>query len=221
MRMLTRVNVLMLIRLKSYIPFINSGDLRINQIINHINALINKPTAEEEDQQLLNKLSEASDKASHSAKKPQRDSVVVEGVDNLMTHLARCCQPIPGDDIQGFVTQGRGISVHRHDCEQLEELRHHAPERIIDTVWGGSFIGNYTITVRVTYLERNGLLKELTNTLMNEKVKVAGMKSRVDYKKQMSIMDFELELTDLEVLGRVLNRIEQVKDVAQAKRFYG
>ncbi len=56
---------------------------------------------------------------------------------------------------------------------------------------------------------------------MNEKVKVAGMKSRVDYKKQMSIMDFELELTDLEVLGRVLNRIEQVKDVAQAKRLYG
>ena len=200
---------------------IGSGDLRINQIINHINALINKPTAEEEDQQLLDKLSEASEKASHTTKKPRRDSVVVEGVDNLMTHLARCCQPIPGDDIQGFVTQGRGISVHRHDCEQLEELRHHAPERIIDTVWGGGFIGNYTITVRVTASERNGLLKELTNTLMNEKVKVAGMKSRVDYKKQMSIMDFELELTDLDVLGRVLNRIEQVKDVAQAKRLYG
>ncbi|OBU15905.1 GTP diphosphokinase [Photobacterium aquimaris] len=200
---------------------IGSGDLRINQIINHINALINKPTAEEEDQQLLDKLSEASDKASHNTKKPRRDSVVVEGVDNLMTHLARCCQPIPGDDIQGFVTQGRGISVHRHDCEQLEELRHHAPERIIDTVWGGGFVGNYTITVRVTASERNGLLKELTNTLMNEKVKVAGMKSRVDYKKQMSIMDFELELTDLDVLSRVLSRIEQVKDVAQAKRLYG
>ncbi|MCG3865561.1 MULTISPECIES: GTP diphosphokinase [unclassified Photobacterium] len=200
---------------------IGSGDLRINQVINHINALVNKPTAEEEDQQLLEKLSEASNKQATSHKKPQRDAVVVEGVDNLMTHLARCCQPIPGDDIQGFVTQGRGISVHRMDCEQLEELRHHAPERIIDTVWGGGFVGNYTITVRVTASERNGLLKELTNTLMNEKVKVAGMKSRVDYKKQMSIMDFELELTDLEVLGRVLKRIEQVKDVAEAKRLYG
>ena len=73
----------------------------------------------------------------------------------------------------------------------------------------------------MTASERNGLLKELTNTLMNEKVKVAGMKSRVDYKKQMSIMDFELELTDLDVLSRVLSRIEQVKDVAQAKRLYG
>ncbi len=52
-----------------------------------------------------------------------------------MTHLARCCQPIPGDEIRGYITQGRGISVHRSDCEQLEELSLHAPERIIDTVW--------------------------------------------------------------------------------------
>ncbi|OLQ78503.1 GTP diphosphokinase [Photobacterium proteolyticum] len=198
---------------------VGSGDLRINQVINHINALVNKPTAEEEDQQLLEKLAEASTKV-ETSKKPQRDAVVVEGVDNLMTHLARCCQPIPGDDIQGFVTQGRGISVHRSDCEQLEELRHVAAERIIDTVWGGGFVGNYNITVRVTASERNGLIKELTNTFANEKVKVSGMKSRIDFKKQMSIMDFDLELTDLEVLSRVLKRIEQVKDVAEAKRLY-
>ena len=197
---------------------VGSGDLRINQVINHINALVNKPTAAEEDQQLLEKLTGAGAKT--ESKKPQRDAVVVEGVDNLMTHLARCCQPIPGDEIQGFVTQGRGISVHRSDCEQLEELRHVAPERIIDTVWGGGFVGNYNITVRVTASERNGLIKELTNTFANEKVKISGMKSRVDFKKQMSILDFDLELTDLEVLSRVLKRIEQVKDVAQAKRLY-
>lgn len=87
---------------------VGSGDLRINQVLNHINALVNKPTAEEEDQQLLEKLTEASSKAT-STKKPQRDAVVVEGVDNLMTHLARCCQPIPGDDIQGFVTQAEAF----------------------------------------------------------------------------------------------------------------
>jgi GTP pyrophosphokinase len=199
---------------------IGSGDLRINQVVNHISMIINKPTAAEEDQQLVDKLTEASTKISTSAKKPQRDAVVVEGVDNLMTHLARCCQPIPGDEIVGFVTQGRGISVHRNDCEQLAELRHHVPERIIHTVWGGGFVGNYNITVRVTASERNGLIKELTNTLANEKAKVAGMKSRIDYKKQMSIMDFDLELTDLEVLSKVLKRIEQVKDVAEAKRLY-
>ncbi|MCV5223181.1 GTP diphosphokinase, partial [Escherichia coli] len=102
----------------------------------------------------------------------------VEGVDNLMTHLARCCQPIPGDDICGYITQGRGISVHRSDCEQLEELRHHAPERIIDTVWGSGFVGSYILTVRVEAMERGGLLKDITTLFANEKIKVTSMKSR-------------------------------------------
>ncbi len=119
---------------------IGSGDLRINQVINHINALVNKPTAEEEDQQALEKLQEAESKAPAQSR-PKKDAVVVEGVDNLMTHLARCCQPIPGDELAGYITQGRGISVHRADSEKLEEMRHHAPERINDTVGASGIVG--------------------------------------------------------------------------------
>ena len=77
------------------------------QVVNHINALVNKPTAEEEDKQALAKLKEA--QVQHESR-PRKDAVVVQGVDNLMTHLARCCQPIPGDEIKGYITQGRGIS---------------------------------------------------------------------------------------------------------------
>jgi len=196
---------------------IGSGDLRINQVINHINALVNKPTAEEEDQQALEKLQEAESKAPAQSR-PKKDAVVVEGVDNLMTHLARCCQPIPGDEIAGYITQGRGISVHRADCEQLEELRHHAPERIIDTVWGSGFVGSYILTVRVEAMERGGLLKDITTLFANEKIKVTSMKSRVDYRTQMSIMDFDLEVTNVEILQRVSKRVEQIKDVMSVKR---
>ncbi|RTZ15954.1 GTP diphosphokinase [Vibrio aquaticus] len=196
---------------------VGSGDLRINQIINHINALVNKPTAEEEDQQALEKLQEAGNKAPAQSR-PKKDAVVVEGVDNLMTHLARCCQPIPGDDIAGYITQGRGISVHRADCEQLEELRHHAAERIIDTVWGSGFVGSYILTVRVEAMERSGLLKDVTTLFANEKIKVTSMKNRVDYRTQMSIMDFDLEVTNVEILTRVSKRVEQIKDVMSVKR---
>lgn len=196
---------------------IGSGDLRINQIINHINALVNKPTAEEEDQQALEKLQESENKAPAQSR-PHKDAVVVEGVDNLMTHLARCCQPIPGDKIKGYITQGRGISVHRADCEQLEELSHHAPERIIDTVWGNGFVGSYILTIRVEAMERGGLLKDITALLTNEKIKVTSMKSRSDYKRQLSIMDFDLEVNNIEVLSRVTKRIEQIKDVMNVKR---
>ena len=196
---------------------IGSGDLRINQIINHINALVNKPTAEEEDQQALEKLQEAEQKSPVQSR-PKKAAVVVEGVDNLMTHLARCCQPIPGDEISGYITQGRGISVHRSDCEQLEELRHHAPERIIDTVWGSGFVGSYILTVRVEAMERSGLLKDITTLFANEKLKVTSMKSRVDYRRQMAVMDFDLEVTNIEVLTRVTNRVEQIKDVMNVRR---
>lgn len=194
---------------------IGSGDLRINQVINHINALVNKPTAEEEDQQALAKLKEA--QVQHESR-PRKDAVVVQGVDNLMTHLARCCQPIPGDDIKGYITQGRGISVHRVDCEQLNELNLHAPERIIDTVWGGGFVGSYVLTIRVEALERSGLLKDITTMLSNEKIKVNSMNSRTDYKRQITIMDFHLDVHNVEVLNRITSRVEQIKDVLRVKR---
>lgn len=196
---------------------IGSGDLRINQVVNFINSQVNKLTKAQEDDALRRKLegTETSLQQKH-----HRDAIVVEGVDNLMTHLARCCQPIPGDAIEGYVTQGRGISVHRTDCEQLAELRHHAAERIIETVWGGNYVGQYRIRVRVSALERNGLIKDLTSVLTNEKIKVMGMQSRVDYKKCLTILDFDFELNHLEALSRVLARIEQVKDVHEAKRLH-
>ncbi|MCA0760475.1 GTP diphosphokinase [Vibrio vulnificus] len=197
---------------------VGSGDLRINQILNHINALVNKPTAEEEDRQALERLQEAGNKAAGSPTRPRKDAVVVQGVDNLMSHLARCCQPIPGDEICGYITQGRGISVHRADCEQLEELRHHAPERIIDTVWGRDVVGSYMLTVRVEAMERSGLLKDITTMLANEKIKVISMKSRLDYRTHLNVMDFELEVTNIEVLTRIMKRVEQIKDVMLVKR---
>ncbi|HAS6308466.1 TPA: GTP diphosphokinase [Vibrio vulnificus] len=197
---------------------VGSGDLRINQILNHINALVNKPTAEEEDRQALERLQEAGNKAAVSPTRPRKDAVVVQGVDNLMSHLARCCQPIPGDDICGYITQGRGISVHRADCEQLEELRHHAPERIIDTVWGSDVVGSYMLTVRVEAMERSGLLKDITTMLANEKIKIISMKSRLDYRTHLNVMDFELEVTNIEVLTRIMKRVEQIKDVMSVKR---
>ena len=95
---------------------------------------------------------------------------------------------------------------------------HDNSERIIDTVWGSGFVGSYILTVRVEAMERGGLLKDITTLFANEKIKVTSMKSRVDYRTQMSIMDFDLEVTNLEVFSRVSKRVEQIKDVMSVKR---
>lgn len=195
---------------------IGSGDLRINQIINFINTSVNKLSAQEADAEVLEKFTNLETKPASS--KTNKDAVVVDGIDNLMNHLANCCQPIPGDSICGYITRGRGISVHRADCEQLDELRHHAPERIIETVWSSNASGTYIITIRIQALERSGLMKEITTTLQNEKIKVLSMKTRVDYRRHLSHIDFDLEVDNIESVKRLLNRIESLKDILSVKR---
>jgi len=200
---------------------VGTGDLRINQIVNYLNAIVNKESIEDEEKRLLKELQESEKKtAPESNNKSTKDAVVVEGLDNLMTHIARCCQPIPGDPIVGYVTQGRGISVHRADCEQLNELRHHAADRIIDAVWGYGFEGNYSVTLRVVANERSGLIKEITSLMANEKIKVNSMNSKVDFKKGVSILDFNLELPNVEVLARVTKRLEDTREVVEVSRVY-
>ncbi|EPO93020.1 ACT domain protein [Klebsiella pneumoniae 160_1080] len=146
---------------------------------------------------------------------------MVEGVGNLMHHIARCCQPIPGDEIVGFITQGRGISVHRADCDQLAELQSHAPERIVDAVWGESYSAGYSLVVRVEANDRSGLLRDITTILANEKVNVLGVASRSDTRQQLATIDMTIEIYNLQVLGRVLGKLNQVPDVIDARRLHG
>ncbi|UQY43432.1 GTP diphosphokinase [Erwinia sp. PK3-005] len=197
---------------------IGGGDIRLNQMVNFLQAKLNKPSAEEEDREALRQLTQKTHTPQRSGKESGR--VVVEGVGNLMHHIARCCQPIPGDDIVGFITQGRGISIHRADCDQLAELMSHAPERIVDAVWGESYSSGYSLVVRVTANDRSGLLRDITTILANEKVNVLGVSSRSDTRKQLATIDMDIEIYNQQVLGRVLARLNQVPDIIDARRLH-
>lgn len=198
---------------------IGGGDIRLNQMVNFLQAQLNQPSAEEQDREALRQLTQQKAPPQNSRKDSGR--IVVEGVGNLMHHIARCCQPIPGDEIIGFITRGRGISIHRADCEQLDDLRSHAPERIVDAVWGESYSSGYSLTVRVTANDRSGLLRDITTILANEKVNVLGVSSRSDTKQQIAVIDMEIEIYNLQVLGRVLAKLNQLPDVIDARRQQG
>ncbi|WP_312828899.1 GTP diphosphokinase, partial [Pantoea anthophila] len=203
--------------LEELLAAIGGGDIRLNQMVNFLQAKLNKPSAEEEDREALRQLTQ---KAYTPPARKESGRVVVEGVGNLMHHIARCCQPIPGDDIVGFITQGRGISIHRADCDQLAELISHAPERIVDAVWGESYSSGYSLVVRVTANDRSGLLRDITTILANEKVNVLGVSSRSDTKKQLATIDMDIEIYNHQVLGRVLARLNQVSDIIDARRLH-
>ncbi|MFG0834815.1 GTP diphosphokinase [Aeromonas bivalvium] len=194
---------------------IGSGDIRINQLLNYLDTRYNKPTAEEEDRRLLAKLEQ---KANTPFRPKPKDHIVVEGVGNLMTHIARCCQPIPGDAIQGFITMGRGVSIHRDDCEQLKELSRRNPERLIDAVWGENYSGGYGLTIRILSNDRSGLLRDITTVLANEKINVMGVRSRSNVKDQTAEIDMELEIYNINAFNRALAKLSQLNDVISAKR---
>ena len=201
--------------LEDLLAGIGSGDIRINQLLNYPDTRHNKPTAEEEDRRLLEKLEQ---KANAPFRPKAKDHIVVEGVGNLMTHIARCCQPIPGDSIQGFITMGRGVSIHREDCEQLKELSRRNPERLIDAVWGENYSGGYGLTIRILSNDRSGLLRDITTVLANEKINVMGVRSRSNVREQTAEIDMELEIYNINAFNRALAKLSQLNDVISAKR---
>lgn len=197
---------------------IGSGDIRLNHLMNFLQNKLIKPTAQEEDEEILRHVAHKSANIAQQHKADKKGYVVVDGVGNLMHHIARCCQPIPGDEIIGYITMGRGISIHRVNCDQLADLQTAHPERIVETMWGDSQGGSFHLSIRVIASDRNGLLRDVTTVLANEKINVVGVSSRSDSKHQLATMDLEIELNNIEILGKILARLDKLDGVIETKR---
>ena len=160
-----------------------------------------------------------------SRKNSQSGDVLVVGVDSLLTQLARCCRPVPPDAIAGFVTQGRGVSIHRRSCKTFRGLVERAPERVIQTAWtsvGENTAANeeqkrvFPADLVVTGLDRPELMRELFEILTRQGVHVIDL--RKSAKKGLAQILLTVEVKDSEVLRVVQNSLEEVKGVTQVRR---
>jgi len=142
--------------------------------------------------------------------------VLVVGVDRLLTQLARCCKPAPPDRISGFVTKGRGVSVHRRDCSSLARIVERFPERIIGAEWGKQGAQSYPVDIVVRGNDRQGLLRDVTETLAREKTNVIAAKTQ--NRNDVASMYFTIEVEDIDQLQRALSAIERVRGVLAAAR---
>ncbi len=145
-------------------------------------------------------------------------AVSVAGVDNLLTQFAGCCRPVPGDAIRGYVTSGRGVSVHRGDCGKLAALAAAAPGRLIDVNWQGESSQRHPVAVRVLARDRPALLRDLVTVLGNARINVLDLGSTVDRGRQTATVRLTLEIASLVDLGRALDRIQRVDGVLSAIR---
>lgn len=148
-----------------------------------------------------------------------RDAVRVEGMDSLMAQPARCCKPAPPDAIAGYVTRGRGVSVHRADCPNFRSLSQRSPERVIRVSWSkpaGAERPRYPVDVLVRTLDRPGVLRDVTDVFMREKMGVAGVNTQAG--RSMVKMVFTVHVDDTGRLQEVLRRVREVSGVRVAER---
>jgi GTP diphosphokinase / guanosine-3',5'-bis(diphosphate) 3'-diphosphatase len=142
------------------------------------------------------------------------DEISILGTRGLLTNLARCCRPAPGDPIIGYITRGRGATIHRQDCPNV--LYHKEPERIIKVAWGQAQ-QTYPVSVRITAYDRDGLMKDVSTVVAEEHINMASLS--VATKNSIATFEITMDISDIEVLSRVLARIEQLPNVIEARRW--
>lgn len=158
-------------------------------------------------------------KKPRSGDNPTKGGLLVVGVDSLMTQLAQCCKPAPPDAICGFVTRGKGVSVHRSDCSNLREMVRKNGERLIDVEWGapqGSGGAVYPVDIVVEAADRQGLLRDVIEVFSKDKMNVVGMQTQTV--KGRATMTFTVEVSDSGRLSRVLGVVTELKGVDSARR---
>lgn len=146
------------------------------------------------------------------------DNVHIEGVGKLLTQFARCCKPVPGDDIVGYITQGRGVSIHRSDCAQVLHLKSKDPRRMIEVSWGGGESHVYPVDIHIEAYDRQGLLRDITGLLSVSKINVIGMNTHSDVRKHTANMTITVEIREMSELSRLFDRIGSLPNVISVER---
>jgi GTP pyrophosphokinase len=158
-------------------------------------------------------------KKSKPTKPSENGGVLVVGIDSLMTQLAKCCKPAPPDEIKGFVTRGKGVSIHREDCSNFAQIERKNPDRVIEVAWGHANITQplaYQVDVSIEAFDRQGLLRDISEVFAKEKMNVVGVQTQSI--KEVAWMTFTVEVIDTRKLNKVLGLIGEVKGVRNARR---
>ncbi len=153
-----------------------------------------------------------------SKAKAHQGDVLVVGVDSLLTQLSRCCRPVPPDAISGFVTRGRGVSIHRQDCSTFKQLLARAPERVVLTEWGDRLASKslFPVDIALMAVDRQGLLRDISEVFSRLKINVTGVKTQS--RKGVASMQFTIEIASTDGLQHALTALLEVKGVTEARR---
>ena len=187
---------------------IGRGDILTGQLANTASELVPRSAPVQPEQKRTRKKKQVSSPG----------GIKILGVGNLLTTIARCCSPVPNDPIIGYITRGRGVSIHRQDCGNVLRLQGDDRDRLIEVEWGMPAEETYQVDVSVEAYDRSGLLSDITSVLANEKINLSGVNTATDKNDGIARMRLTLEISDIGQLSRVLTLIGQLPNVVEARR---
>ncbi len=186
---------------------VGASDLGVHQVLNAAQKLLG---TQEPDEPSFSLTSRASSDVGAD--------LYIDGVGNLLTNIAHCCHPVPGDAIVGYITKNKGVAVHRQDCQNILHLSEDEPERIIKVDWGEAPQQVYSVDIIVEAFDRHGLLRDITTILDNQKINVSALQTLSDKSLNTVDMLFTIDIRSFEELSRILAKLNQLPNVASARR---
>jgi len=192
---------------------IGYGAITANKIISRLKDEYRKTLKPEELEQLLGEIHPQ--KVEKRKKTVPESGIVVKGIDNCLVRLSRCCNPVPGDDIIGYITRGRGVSVHRMDCVNMNNVD--VESRLIDVSWYTAENAAYKADITVMANDRTALLMEVTNTIGESKIPLKAINARTS-RDQIAIMNLTLEITDTDQLEKIIKKLKKIDSVFNVTR---
>ncbi|WP_075185578.1 GTP diphosphokinase [Teredinibacter haidensis] len=187
---------------------VGTADIGVERVINAAQRLLNIDKQEHPVASLVGRATNETGGA----------DVYIDGVGNLLSHIAQCCKPIPGDRIAGYITLGRGVSIHRLDCINLMQRQAIEPERIITVGWADEPTQSYSVTIALEAFDRHGLLRDITTLLDREKINVSAMQTLSNKNKNTVDMTLQIEISDFNELSRVLAKLNHLPNVSSVRR---
>lgn len=148
----------------------------------------------------------------------QRSTVNIAGVDNLLSQLAQCCKPIPGDAIIGYITQGRGVTVHRSDCHNVLHAQQNSPQRIVAAEWGSDIPGSYLVDLNLQANNTNNLIRDITQLISAEKIPLMGIHSQCARNDDTVMIHLTIEISSLAPLQKLIQKLRELPGINAIER---
>jgi len=196
---------------------ISTGSITENQIFTRLKSIYVEKNKDKIDLDKLNKKDSIVDKSTQMRSEKHASGVIIRGIDNVKVRLSRCCNPVPGDAIVGFITRGRGVSVHRADCTNIHDLNDTEDERFIEVEWDNGKKGTFLSEIQIKAIDRPKLLQDITGLYNDARLNATSLNLRIN-KDKVAVIDITFEINETKQLHDLIKKIKKVEGVLDIYR---